>query len=135
MSDLNNLKQRIDAAISCAEYLRQHGKYGEAGYENAANHAAQMLLKVAARDPQAFKAALDSFRQNPYGNDIDSLMTAGERDLLFQGKFGLSGFQWGWAVNAVAHLLEQKAVPNPAIVTLGVRAAEPSGGEGVFDGD
>jgi hypothetical protein len=32
---------------------------------------------------------------------------------------GLSGFQWGWAVNAARYALSEPPVPNPAIVTIG----------------
>lgn len=123
MNDLNKLRQRIGDAIPCEEYERVHPGYGADGYENAGNHAAKILLRIAAGDPKAFKAALDSFRNDPYGHEIDSLMTPGELSILFGGRFGLTGFQWGWAVNAVAHLLEQEAVPNPAVMQI-----SPKGG-------
>lgn len=32
----------------------------------------------------------------------------------------LSGFQWGWAVNAARKILDLGPLPNPAIVTIGV---------------
>lgn len=120
MSDLNELKQRIDAAVPCDVFDREHGgDFGDGGYDNAARHCAKVLLRVAARDPEAFKGALDRFREHPYGDDLEQLMTADERAATMEGRFGVTGYQWGWAVNAVAHLLEQEAVPNPAIVTLG----------------
>jgi hypothetical protein len=31
---------------------------------------------------------------------------------------GLSGFQWGWAVNAARYALAELPVPNPAIITI-----------------
>jgi hypothetical protein len=34
-------------------------------------------------------------------------------------KLGLSGFQWGWAVNCARWLLDMPPVDNPAIVRLG----------------
>jgi hypothetical protein len=32
---------------------------------------------------------------------------------------GLSGFQWGWAVNAARYALAELPVPNPAIIEVG----------------
>lgn len=32
---------------------------------------------------------------------------------------GISGFQWGWAVNAARAIVELPAVPNPAIIEVG----------------
>lgn len=34
----------------------------------------------------------------------------------------LTGFMWGWAVNAARHILKLGAVPNPAIITVGVHS-------------
>jgi hypothetical protein len=33
---------------------------------------------------------------------------------------GLTGFQWGWAVNAARRCLELEPIPNPAILTIEV---------------
>ena len=86
-----------------------------------AEHAAKVVLAVASRDPVAFKGALDHFREHPYGNAIGDLMTEEERSVLQDGRYGITGNQWGWAVGAVAYLTEQPPVPNPAIVTIGAR--------------
>lgn len=32
---------------------------------------------------------------------------------------GISGFQWGWAVNAARYCVEVEPQPNPAIITIG----------------
>lgn len=109
--------EMIEAAVPPAELAEGGG----AGYENAANHAAKVLLGVARRTPQAFGVALDSFRQDPFCRDIENLMTEPERAALFEGRWGITGFQWGWAVNTVAYLLEQAPVPNPAIWTLSAK--------------
>lgn len=120
-NDMQVFLERIQKAVPCEEYERLHpGDYGEDGYENAASHAAKVLLGVAARSPVAFGEALDTFRKDPFTESIESLMTPEEKDLLFKGRFGLSGFQWGWAVNAAAALLEQPPVPNPAIWAIKV---------------
>lgn len=88
------------------------------GYNNCANHACKVILAAARRSPVEFRKALDAFREDPYSHGIDELLTSEERDLLFEGEWGLTGFQWGWAVNTAAYLLEQAPVPNPAIMTL-----------------
>lgn len=88
-------------------------------YENVANYVVKVLMGVAARNPVAFKAALDAFRADPYGREIDNLMTEEERYLTIGDPvWGASDYQWGWAVGTVAYFLEQDPVPNPAILTV-----------------
>jgi hypothetical protein len=79
---------------------------------------AKTLLAIARRDPVGFGAALDVYRTDPYTSAIEALMTLEEREIVINGRLGVSGFQWGWAVQAVAYLLEQSPVPNGAIITL-----------------
>lgn len=117
MADLSELRKRIDAAVPCADFTGDT----DAGYENAANHLAKVLLAVASRAPEAFGRGLDAHREDAFANEIEKLLTPDERAVLFEGRWGVTGFQWGWALNVVASLLEQGAVPNPAIWT--VRAA------------
>lgn len=112
------LRARVEAAVSPEEF---EGGEGMDGYENAANHAVKVLLAVASRDPASFKKALDTFRGDPYGRDIEALMTDEERSIVIEGNWGLTGFQWGWAVNTVAFLTEQPPVPNPALITINVK--------------
>lgn len=38
---------------------------------------------------------------------------------------GLSGFMYGWALNAVRQMLGKPAGPNPAIITLGTKDEPP----------
>ena len=38
---------------------------------------------------------------------------------------GLTGFQWGWAVNAAKYIVGAPPVPNPAILTIDVVTSRP----------
>ncbi|KKM57027.1 hypothetical protein LCGC14_1551120 [marine sediment metagenome] len=84
------------------------------GYNGAAEYVAKMIMRAARRDPQAFAAAAEAYREDPYGHAIEDLMTAEERDSMNE----ITGFMWGWAVNAVFYLTEQPAGPNPGIITI-----------------
>jgi hypothetical protein len=46
-------------------------------------------------------------------------MTPEERAIVIEGQYGVTGFQWGWAVGTAAWLLEQPPVPNGAILHIG----------------
>ena len=91
---------------------------GATSYSSCAEHAAQRLLAAASRDPEAFAAAAEKYREDPYGEDLDNLLTRQDRHAIFEGRHGITGFQWGWAVNAVFFLTGQDAGPNPAIVPI-----------------
>lgn len=115
-------REDIDASVPPEEYAaKMVGAFGASGYNNAAYHACKILLQIASRDPVGFKAAMDAHRENPYGRDIENLMTPEERTLIMDGRYGLTGFQWGWAVNTAAYFTEQAPVPNGAIITIGVK--------------
>ncbi len=118
----DDLRARIEAALPPEEFKEGEGADG---YQNAAEHAAKVVLGIANRNPVAFKGALDDFREHPYGNAIEGLMTEEERTVLMDGRYGITGNQWGWAVGAVAYLTEQPPVPNPAIITIGSREPAP----------
>jgi hypothetical protein len=57
------------------------------------------------------------------GRKAEHIVQVGWYDLMKQDnigidELGLTGFMWGWAVNAVRRCLELPPVPNPAIITL-----------------
>lgn len=118
----------IQAALPPREYARLYPEKMAASpsapdyldpYENAANFIAKVLMGAASRDPIAFKQALNSYRNDPFGDEVEKQMTAEERYVtLGDPHWGATGHQWGWAVNLVAHFLEQDPVPNPAIWTI-----------------
>jgi hypothetical protein len=110
----------IEAAVPPEEFAASHpGEYGMEGYSNAGSYACKVILAIARRDPTGFKAALDIFRTDPYTRAIEELMTPEERAIVIEGQYGVTGFQWGWAVGTAAWLLEQPPVPNGAILHIG----------------
>lgn len=114
-----DLRERIENAVSCPEFLALHDDgYGKDAYANAAERAAQILLRVASRSPIEFKAAMDVYREEPYTNSLTALLNEEERGELEHTKWGLSGFQWGWAVQTAAYFTEQAPVPNGAILQI-----------------
>lgn len=54
--------------------------------------------------------------QHPSDEDPYDAMKAAGHDL---GALGLTGFQWGWALNAARRCVELPPLPNPAIMDLG----------------
>ena len=114
----------INKAIPPEEFAKiadaPTGLTSGSGYENAASYACKIILNAARRDPVAFKAAMDEFRKNPFSREIEKLLTEDERKEILHGYYGLTGFQWGWAVQTAAYLTEQAPVGNPAILTLSV---------------
>jgi hypothetical protein len=119
----------IDSAIPPNEFARRNGGEvdimsdplaGAGGYENAANYACKVLLAAARRDPVAFKAALDEYRKDVFSDEIEKLLTEDERKEIMEGRYGVTGFQWGWAVQTAAYLTEQAPVGNPAVLTFSV---------------
>lgn len=114
--------EMIEAAVPPDQYVAAADADDPRGaaYENAANHAVKVYLAAARRSPVRFKKALDRYRsKEDSGQSLDALLTAEERAIVLEGRWGLTGFQWGWAINTVAYLLEQPSVPNPAIIILG----------------
>lgn len=100
-------------------------------YDGAANYAAKLILEYLLADPR--RASIPT--ENVYKHDADGHATfnsTGGLTLVTPGLYGvmkedgvpiddlgLSGFQWGWAVNAARRCVELPAVPNPAIITIG----------------
>jgi hypothetical protein len=71
-------------------------------YAGAADYAARLIIEWYIVDPKRV-----------HDGDPYEPMKASGIDLA---RFGFTGFQWGWAVNAARACLELAAVPNPAIV-------------------
>lgn len=95
---------------------------GDEGYESSACSLAHAFLVIAEEDPTLLD--VPSKEDDPSGFD-----RADNRKLwdAFKSRWpdgndwlgGASGFQFGWAHNAVRFVLGAEAVGNPAIVTIG----------------
>lgn len=109
-------------------------------YNDAALFAAKLILTWLLEDPQRAQSpaendyALDDEGRmkwvdddgNPtdYGHGRAVVREYGWYDRMKADGYelatlGLSGFQWGWAVNAARRCVELPAVPNPAIILVG----------------
>ncbi len=107
----------IEAAVPIDEFPSGRNADAEAGYENSARYVAKVYLAAARRDPVVFRAALDDYRESHDVTALDALLTPEEYRVAIADA-GITGFQWGWAMNTVAYLLEQEQVPNHALINL-----------------
>lgn len=79
-------------------------------YDGCALYAAKLLLQyVRTTGMQPTEAAYEAMRP--------LVSNAERRDVLDQ----LTGFMWGWAMNAVRAIVELPPVSNPAIVTIAMK--------------
>lgn len=110
------------------EWIMACTKEDATDYDNMARYAAKLILVFLLEDPS--RASIPSenvYKKGPDG-EIDwsnmEVETPGLYDVMKEAgsdidELGLSGFMWGWAVNAARRCVELPPVPNPAIVTLG----------------
>ncbi len=92
-------------------------------YNGAAMYTAKLVLLWLEEDPT--RAQTPS--ENTYDEDYQ-VVTSGWYEQIKEAnddlaEMGLTGFMWGWAVNAARRCLELPPVPNPAIMTIGVSDA------------
>lgn len=107
------------------------------GYGGCANACARLVLGFMERHPETHRMPADSKHEWPTKADgstdwnaTPTVIEEGvyeaikrlEPELYEQHRehiFGeLTGFMWGWAVNAAKYCLDLPPVPNPAIVTI-----------------
>lgn len=102
-------------------------------YDGCALRAARLILEYFDEDEE--REALPT--ENVYAKDTDGqlvwedegrslkLVQPGLYEVMKEAGIteleylGLTGFQWGWAVNAARHIKGLPPVPNPAIITIG----------------
>ena len=103
------------------------------GYDDGANAAARLVLEFLERHPEALAMPSDS-EYEWHGEDatlkIEGLyeyMKRVEPDWFAAHHENiwneLTGFMWGWAVNAARYVLSAPPVPNPALVVIGGKAS------------
>lgn len=93
-------------------------------YGEAARRAARTILEFFMEDPRRATIPTETVYQQPvdWSNpvvlepDLYNVMKGHGYPLA---DLGLTGFQWGWAVNAARRCVELEPVSNPAIVTIG----------------
>ena len=103
------------------------GTTGPGGYEGTANWCARLIVEWLLADPTRAEGPTEDV----YAEDEDGQMkwpaeviTPGwydrmKADGIDLASLDMTGFMWGWAVNAARQIVELPSVPNPAIVTIG----------------
>jgi len=96
-------------------------------YDDAARYTAKFLLVTLRAHPEIAVQPVESeldFKNSTPDNII--VTRKGWSDLLKEvdptgyekAVNGISGFMWGWAVNAARYVLDLHEVPNPAIIEI-----------------
>ncbi len=93
-------------------------------YDSCARYAARLILEYLLADPRRAQIPTEVVYQlDDRGQMVwpavvitPSLYDAMKADGIPIDALGLSGFMWGWAVNAARRCCELPPVPNPAIL-------------------
>lgn len=101
-------------------------------YGECARRVARMILEFYMADPKRASIPTETVYQEPVDWQHPVVAERGLYDVmkghgLALEDLGLTGFQWGWAVNAARRCVELPPAPNPAIVTV---EASPEQGDG-----
>lgn len=100
-------------------------------YDEAAMQAARLIYDFVTEDPLE-RRKIPAETEYDWQGDPDHgseglkpeyLKALGLYDVMKEhgidlASLGLTGFQWGWAVNAARYALAELPVPNPAIITI-----------------
>ena len=108
---------------------------GMDGYDACARYAGKLFLEAFLGDPSMANAPIDTrydWDADPdrgsQGMKDEYVLARGVGELLTErmpevrqqlSDLGLSGFMWGWAVNAARYCVELPPGENPAILTIG----------------
>lgn len=103
----------------------------ELDYGECARRVARAILEFWMEDPKrATIPPEDVYEEGPDGRIVFNavgglnLVTPGLYQMMKDhgiglDELGITGFQWGWAVNAARRCVELPPAPNPAILTIG----------------
>lgn len=126
--------QELREEIMAAKHPDLAGLHGGDGYSNAANYCAKLVLELFERHPELasvpmngkyeydrdsadWKAAWDARKIVVEGLD-DAIKRVEPGFMQTTFDLGLSGFQWGWAVNAARYCMALPPTTNPALLTI-----------------
>lgn len=130
------------AEILATRFAGHSGAPSAYNYDTSAKAAAKIILQTIEANPDVTWAEIPTEPEYEYLDENGAVM---EGEGRFKGTFtmaregwmevmkplmseentaewetlGLTGFQWGWAVNTVRWILDMPPVGNPAIVTIG----------------
>lgn len=119
-------------ALMTVQQMRDYllsATFDDMTYEGCARYAAKLILEWLMEDPPRANGPTENVYQHEANGQMTwpavvlqegwyELMCAGE-EWASINQLGLSGFQWGWAVNAARRCVELPEVPNPAIMIIG----------------
>jgi hypothetical protein len=94
------------------------------GYDGTANYAAKLILDWLEEDPSRAQGPTENvYSEGPNGEWTGVVTERGwygrmKEDGIPMADLDLTGFMWGWAVNAARAIVELPPVPNPAILTI-----------------
>ena len=94
------------------------------GYDGTANYAAHLILDWLEADPTRAQGPTENvYEDGPNGEWTGVVKEVGwydrmKADGIPMAQLDLTGFMWGWAVNAARAIVELPPVPNPAILTV-----------------
>lgn len=122
-------EDRMDP-VQFEAYIMSATKEDANTYDGCARYAARLILEHFKANPANANIPTEhQFKRDENGRAIfedGNLIPTGERNLtevMFKNPdfkdLDLTGFMWGWAVNAARRCLELPSVPNPAIITIG----------------
>lgn len=91
-------------------------------YGEYARRVARMVLEFWLEDPQRAQIPAENVYEEDAAGCL-TVITPGLYEVMRQHglsltELGITGFQWGWAVNAARRCVELPPVPNPAIITV-----------------
>ena len=105
-TDKINRREGAMSPKGMRNYIENAPQEMNVSYSDESRRFAKALLKMADENPEVFLKL--SSEGHDFYNDI-------------QGDYDLTGFMYGWAVNAVRYVLSAKPVENPAIVKMEIR--------------
>lgn len=103
--DKINKKEGAMSPEGMRKYIENAPKGKNVSYSDEARRFAKAVLELADKNPEVFLERSTKDIHDFY-KEID-------------GDYDLTGFTYGWAVNAVRYVLSAKPVANPAIITIG----------------
>lgn len=128
MRNPDEMREWLLSAMTVDEFdafiAAKTGEYTDEDYGECARTTARSILEAFLADPRlAAMPAETEYDWTGYnGEGQPKLLVAGvdqalrERGVRYPD--GISGFQWGWALNAARYCVELPPVPNPAIMEL-----------------
>lgn len=110
------------------EWIMACTKDDATDYENMARYAAKLILVFLLEDPSRASIPSENVYKKGADGEIDwsnmEVETPGLYEVMKEAgvpidDLDLTGFMWGWALNAARRCCELPPVANPAIVNIG----------------